>query len=182
MISKLFNHYLDPAICIYECPYRVFKECQNLPKRSDLIGISLPESSVTLPVKTISAQALWEQLHTDGTQELPIIVDVREPREYRQGHIPEAYSRPLSELLRERSGIDRQRRLIFVCRSGRRSRRTAQIANTRGYENVAILDGGMLAWEAAGLLTAVSFYQKDQPDLLPNSPYQSDPLNEEFVL
>ncbi|MFO7536611.1 MAG: SulP family inorganic anion transporter, partial [Chloroflexota bacterium] len=30
-ISHIFRHVLDPAICIYECPVRAFKECQNLP-------------------------------------------------------------------------------------------------------------------------------------------------------
>jgi SulP family sulfate permease len=32
-IDYLFHHVLDPAFCIYECPFRVFKECQNLPKQ-----------------------------------------------------------------------------------------------------------------------------------------------------
>ena len=32
-IDHLFHKVLDPAICIYECPVRVFKECQNLPKQ-----------------------------------------------------------------------------------------------------------------------------------------------------
>ncbi len=38
-IRFLFNRRLDPAICIYECPVRVFQECQNLPKRMDLVHI-----------------------------------------------------------------------------------------------------------------------------------------------
>ncbi len=182
VISNLFNHYLDPAICIYECPYRVFKECQNLPKRSDLIGISMPQTDETIAIKTIQAQALWDQLHASDKTKMPIVVDVREPREFRQGHIAEAHSRPLSRLLVERSGIDRQSRLIFVCRSGRRSRRTAQIAQTRGYENVAILEGGMLAWQAAGLLTAVSLFEKDTPINQPDNPQKNDPLSKETVL
>jgi SulP family sulfate permease len=35
-LGYLFYKVLDPVVCIYECPYRAFKECQNLPKRSDI--------------------------------------------------------------------------------------------------------------------------------------------------
>ena len=46
-------------------------------------------------------------------------------------------------------------RLVLVCRSGRRSMRAAELLQAKGYTNVLILQGGMLAWEAAGLLEAM---------------------------
>ena len=46
-ISYLFHRALDPAVCIYECPVRVFKECQNLPKRTLPVDMTLPTDRVT---------------------------------------------------------------------------------------------------------------------------------------
>jgi sulfate permease, SulP family len=169
-ISHIFRHVLDPAVCIYECPVRAFKECQNLPKRVDLFGI--PGSSMVPPgsVIMLSPQKVWRLLHSDRPisrnggvmgldgQKRPLIVDVREPREFHQGHIPEAELIPLPELLSDDVTLPNDRQIIFVCRSGRRSMRAAYAIQRMGGMNVAILEGGMLAWEAAGLLEAVEIY------------------------
>ncbi len=63
-ISDLFYHQLNPAACIYECPFRVFKECQNLPKRLDLIQIDLGRELPPQELHWIDAQALWQDLHS----------------------------------------------------------------------------------------------------------------------
>lgn len=166
-ISFIFHHILDPAVCIYECPVRVFRECQNLPKRIEFAnlpkGVEFDESLL----ENVEPRWLWGELHPlrkqlNGTgngqtiTELPIVVDVREPREYRTGHIAEAISMPLSTILGGDIALARDRRIILVCRSGRRSRRAAIALHMAGYDNVAVLDGGMIAWEAADLLEAVS--------------------------
>ena len=46
---------------------------------------------------------------------------------------------------------------MLVCQSGRRSRRAAAVLHDLGYGDVRLVEGGMQAWEAAGLLTAVEF-------------------------
>lgn len=155
-INHLFYKYLDPAVCIYECPHRVFLECQNLPKRLDLVGDSLHLEGVVSPVDQVTPQVLWAEMHTDQPS---IIVDVREPREYKAGHIPGAISIPMPEILREPSKIDFAQRVIFVCRSGRRSTRVAGMLVDQGANRVSVLKGGMLAWEAANLLEAVDLNQ-----------------------
>ena len=43
-VSYLFHKVLDPGICIYECPVKTFRYCQNLPKRLDLVGVNLDAS------------------------------------------------------------------------------------------------------------------------------------------
>lgn len=153
-ISHTFYHVLDPAICIYECPVRAFKECQNLPKRTDLLALPLAMPMTTVSVTAVAPRILWQQLH-DSAATRPYIVDVREPREYRQGHIAEAESMPLDKLMSDDVRFPNDRQIIFVCRSGRRSRRAAAVMRSEGITNVAILEGGMIAWEAAGLLEAL---------------------------
>ena len=152
VISHIFYRTLDPAICIYECPVRVFKECQNLPKRINLPHFPHLEDIPLTSVIEITPQKLWEQMHSD---QVPLVVDVREPREYRQGHIPHAVTIPLPKLLAEDVKLPPDRQIVLVCRSGRRSRRAAYALQQIGCMNVMILQDGLIAWEASGLLEAI---------------------------
>ena len=151
-ISHLFHKVLDPAICIYECDVRAFMECQNLPKVPLPAEIRLHTDMPAGQVAEVPARELWQRLHSSNP---PRVVDVREAREFRQSHIPDARLVPLSTLLAEGSDLPHDRPLVFVCRGGRRSTRAAYMVQNQGYEEVAVLQGGMLAWEAANLLAAV---------------------------
>jgi len=154
-VSNLFYHKLDPAVCIYECPVRVFKECGNLPKQLYPEDIPVLEHEAVLQsVNEVSANTLWEEMH-DKTVQLKVI-DVREPREYRRGHIPGAELVPLPKILSGEHTIEigGNYEIVFVCRSGRRSRRAVRCVMA-GQKNIRILGGGMLAWEAAGLIEAI---------------------------
>jgi rhodanese-related sulfurtransferase/rubrerythrin len=85
------------------------------------------------------------------------LLDVREPEEYEQEHIPGALNLPLSELEERLEDIPGDRELVVYCRSGRRSLAGASLINeTSGLSTPAIfnLDGGITAWEG-----------KDLPDL-----------------
>ncbi len=153
-IDYLFHRVLDPAVCIYECEVRAFRECQNLPKRPlhpEAIPL-LPDRGAPAQVPTIEPRELWRQIRSSSP---PRIIDVREPREYRQGHIPQAELLPLYELLTHPASVSRDRPVVLVCRSGRRSERAAAALMSRGFEQVMILRGGMLAWEASDLLMAI---------------------------
>ncbi|GIK56361.1 MAG: STAS domain-containing protein [Chloroflexi bacterium] len=164
-ITHIFYHVLDPAICIYECPVRVFKECANLPKRVSIAGIPHDHEVISADLHTIKPLTLWQQLHTSALinkyavnglgMTPPLVVDVREPREYRQGHIAEAQSIPLATILSKEVKLPTNQPIVLVCRSGRRSRRAAAALQNLGYQNIAILEGGMQAWEAEALLEAV---------------------------
>jgi SulP family sulfate permease len=142
----------DRAVCIYECDVRTFKECQNLPKQAYGAGIPCHTEIPTGAVAALSPPDLWRQLCSDSA---PLVVDVREPREYERGHVPQARLMPLPSLLSPALDLPRDQPLILVCRGGRRSTRAACLLQGRGYDNVAVLEGGMLAWERAGLLEAV---------------------------
>jgi SulP family sulfate permease len=151
-IPYLFHKVIDPAICIYECNVRAFLECQKLPKR--LLGDQIPHL-VDIPLETINSVTpaeLWQQLH-NGKK--PLVIDVREPREYNLGHIPEARSIPLPDLLLNGSELPHDENVVLVCRGGRRSVRAAHVLQNKGYENLKVLRGGMLAWETENLLEAV---------------------------
>ena len=158
-ISDIFYHTLAPAICIYECPVRLFEECDNLPKRMTLMGIPADHEVTLENLIMMTPHTLWQQLNSTPTSaapgaeaHTPLIVDVREPREFQQGHIAEAQSVPLAALLTEKTNFPADGQIVLVCLSGRRSRRAAAALQSVGCTNVAVLKGGMQAWEAAGLL------------------------------
>lgn len=157
-ISHIFYRILDPTICIYECPVRTFRECQNLPKQDQPIAVPKKEGAPLNGIPKIKPQELWEQLRSASP---PLVIDVREPREYRKGHIPQAAHVPFGKLEQAEGDLPDDRDLVLVCRSGRRSTHAAQLLRDKGYDNVAVLDGGTQAWEAADLLAAVEEIEEE---------------------
>lgn len=153
-IGHLFYKVLDPAICIYECDVRAFKECQNLPKQTLPPGVRLQTVIPQTSLPEISAQELWQKLKRSPNP--PLVIDVREPREFKQGHIPQAQLIPLAKFLLEPPDFPTDRATVVVCRSGRRSQRAVymMLQNKNGCD-LRVLNGGMVAWESAKLLEAV---------------------------
>lgn len=80
------------------------------------------------------------------------LLDVRQPGEYEQGHIPGATLIPLAELQSNLNRIHPDRMTIVYCRSGNRSRSGVGILIGAGLENVYNMEGGILAYN--GLVAA----------------------------
>jgi rhodanese-related sulfurtransferase len=75
-----------------------------------------------------------------------LIVDVREPYEWQEGHIPSAVHIPLGSLSRRSRELDPSREVIAVCRSGHRSITAAQMLHQAGFSQVSSMAGGMVSW------------------------------------
>jgi rhodanese-related sulfurtransferase len=58
---------------------------------------------------------------------------------------------PLGELQRRAAELDRSRPVVCVCRSGKRSAQAVEKLVALGFDEVHQLDGGLMAWEQAGL-------------------------------
>jgi rhodanese-related sulfurtransferase len=83
------------------------------------------------------------------------LVDVREPHEY-EGElcrIPGAELVPLASLERVARSWDRSKRIVLICRSGRRSAQGATLLAQLGFRQLFNLRGGMQAYRAAALPT-----------------------------
>jgi rhodanese-related sulfurtransferase len=83
----------------------------------------------------------------------PIVLDVREPEEYEQGHVPGAINLPQADLASRLDEIPQDRPLVLICRSGARSLRATQFLRQVGFELVMTVQGGTLAWQAGGQAT-----------------------------
>lgn len=75
------------------------------------------------------------------------LVDVRQPMEYAQGHIPGARLIPLGELPSRVGEIDLSKPTIVYCRSGNRSAAGTSILLGAGLKTVFNMVGGMNAWD-----------------------------------
>ena len=80
--------------------------------------------------------------------EVPVLVDVREPWESEIADLPEAGQRriPMGELLTRHSELEPDAEIVLYCRSGARSDNAAQFLRHRGFSNVWNLVGGVLRW------------------------------------
>ncbi|WP_084959935.1 rhodanese-like domain-containing protein [Thermoactinospora rubra] len=81
-----------------------------------------------------------------------LVVDVRTPAEFAAAHVPGAVNLPLDQVdahLR-RIVTDAGGEMLLVCQSGNRAERARKALADAGLAGVAVLDGGMNAWIAAG--------------------------------
>jgi len=81
------------------------------------------------------------------------LIDVRTPVEYEEMHIAGARLMPLDKLDPQavRSASAGSEACVLICRSGKRAEQAHQKLHAAGCENLVILDGGVTAWESAGL-------------------------------
>ncbi|MGW6982984.1 rhodanese-like domain-containing protein [Streptomyces sp. NPDC054932] len=82
----------------------------------------------------------------------PRVLDVRTPGEFRTSHIPGSCNVPLDTLREHRAELltHLDEDVVLVCRSGARAAQAEQALAEAGLPDLPVLDGGMMAWEAAG--------------------------------
>ncbi len=105
---------------------------------SQLFGPAVPH------VDTVAARAKMND------KSKVFVLDVRQPDEWKTGHIPGALVIPLNELPHRVEELPRDRQIICVCRSGNRSGAAARQLIAAGFDAVN-MQGGMIAWARAGL-------------------------------
>lgn len=108
--------------------------------------------------------------------ELPdaIIVDVRTPGEFSQGHLKNAvnYNISSSEFENQIASLNKLKPVLVYCLSGSRSTYAARYMKSKGFNEVYELNGGMMKWRAANLpettenATATTGISKQQFDKL----------------
>ncbi len=85
-----------------------------------------------------------------ASNEPPLVVDVRAPREYEAKHIEGSFSIPLNHLEELADRLPSDRPLLVHCAGGYRSSIAVSLLRRLGFTRVSELAGGITAWEAAG--------------------------------
>lgn len=101
----------------------------------------------TLPAEVSVDEAA--ALRDDGA----FVLDVRQPEEWVEIHIPDATLIPLGELAARVAEVPKDQEILVYCRSGNRSQEGRDILKAAGFENVTSMDGGIKDWAAAGYET-----------------------------
>ena len=87
-------------------------------------------------------QGVQEYKNTAGA----VLLDVRSPQEYREGHIPGSQNVPLQQLDKVEEVTENKDTVLYVyCRSGARSRQAVSLLKHMGYTNVHNI-GGIAAY------------------------------------
>lgn len=113
-----------------------------------IIGAVLTAQDRQLDNGLITAEEVAEMLSTRTADSDIVILDVRTPEEFAQGHIPGAVNiNFLDSAFKDQiQTLSREKHYILVCRSGNRSGKAMAIMQQYGFTWLRNMTGGMLAW------------------------------------
>lgn len=116
-------------------------------------GPAAPSNGSAAPVDLNNLAPLVgvQTANTLRTRNDVLLLDVREQSEDDQGHIPGITLLPMDEVANRLSEIPRDKTVIVTCRSGNRSSQVVAFLREQGFTNIHDLQGGIAAWEKAGL-------------------------------
>ena len=95
------------------------------------------------------------------------IVDVRDAKEFTNGSLPDAKNIPLAELDQRIGELDKfkSKSVVVVCQSGARASSAAAKLSKAGFTDVVNLEGGIAAWQKAGLPLAKASATSSKPSV-----------------
>ncbi len=101
--------------------------------------------------KRVSPQQLVQMINRGKT----VLVDVRSAEEFAAGHLRDAKNIPLADFGTRIGELDKSKTksIVVVCQTGARADKALRLLAGAGFADVAGLDGGQAAWQAANLPT-----------------------------
>lgn len=96
-------------------------------------------------VPSIAPQEAWKRL-SDARSSV-VLIDVREPWEYTNGHARKARNIPLSQLQQRVAEVPTDREVLLICQSGHRSMQAAKVLQRQGKTRVVNVTGGTTVWQ-----------------------------------
>ncbi len=107
----------------------------------------MPTKNPQEPFHRITVEEAKQMLGGDAH-----IIDVRDPHEYADGHVPGAALIPVNSVFDRREELPKDGTIIFVCAVGQRSALACEMAAAAGFQADALynLEGGTEAWIKAG--------------------------------
>lgn len=99
-------------------------------------------------IKQATVHEINELLDSGGECQ---VIDVREFSEFNSERIADAQLMPLSNFEKHADEIDHTKPVYLMCRSGNRARQAAERLHSKGFSDVHVVEGGMLAWTQANL-------------------------------
>jgi phage shock protein E len=113
-----------------------------------LASAAFAEDRGSTEAPSITAAELHERRESGAA---PVVIDVRTAAEYAAGHIPGAVNIPFDQVAQRIAEVEAPHGVALYCMVGPRARRGESALLAAGYESVFHLEGGLAAWQAAGL-------------------------------
>ena len=81
-----------------------------------------------------------------------LLIDVRTPEEFKEGHLPNAININYfdSNFAEKINRLPMNKKVYLYCKTGIRSEKAAKVLEKAGFTKTYVLEGGILAWKAAG--------------------------------
>jgi rhodanese-related sulfurtransferase len=95
-------------------------------------------------ISTSQAVTLMNQQHA-------VLIDIRPNDQFVAGHIPQARNLPAKDIPQKVNSLPKNKPLIVVCDVGRSASVAAAQLRKLGFTDVSVLEGGLKAWNDAGL-------------------------------
>ncbi len=104
-------------------------------------------------VPSVDVKEAAHRLGPDRAGAGALLVDVREQNEVNEVRVAGSHHVPLSAFQERFGELPKDRPLLVMCAAGKRSLVASEFLLRSGYEDVTNVDGGIIAWRAAGLPT-----------------------------
>jgi glyoxylase-like metal-dependent hydrolase (beta-lactamase superfamily II)/rhodanese-related sulfurtransferase len=145
-----------PLVLLAETEAELGRTLQALARvgLDDVAGYAIGSAAVResgLPVAAlpnVTPPELAQRLRTDPAL---LVLDVREPVEWAESHIPGATHIPMREVATRLAELPRNRPIALLCRGGARSSLVGSMLLGRGFTDLVNVWGGMAGWHQAGL-------------------------------
>jgi rhodanese-related sulfurtransferase len=102
-------------------------------------------------IRSVTAAQAQDLIQDSGV----LILDVRTPHEFREGHIKGAKLLPVTEISGRIAEIApwKDRKVLVYCRSGSRSVAACRTLDKNGFKRLTNLNGGIMSWTGRGFKT-----------------------------
>jgi rhodanese-related sulfurtransferase len=117
-----------------------------------LFGFAFAVLSGGKPADRYTDGQPWERLTADQLQqainarEPLVLVDLRQPEHYREGHIPGTINIPFKDIQTRYSQLPKDRMVVFIADDAALADASSQWLLQNDYKQVAVLAGGMAQW------------------------------------
>jgi hydroxyacylglutathione hydrolase len=148
-----------PYLLIMEAVEQLWDLCWDLLR----IGYELPQGwlaggmmawrMAAKPIATMQQWSVWDLRDRIESERDLVILDVRQPQEWSDGHIEHARHITGAELPQRINEVPRNVPVAVICGSGYRSSVSSSLLAAHGYKDVVNVLGGMSAWKSAGFPT-----------------------------
>lgn len=110
-----------------------------------------PEAPNAVAAKSAVRQVNAEQAAAESAKPGVQFIDVRTPPEYRSGRAAGSKNLPMEDLDKWVSTLDKEKPVVIICETGRRSQIVADDLKSAGFTSLYNVVGGFSSWMKAGL-------------------------------